>query len=141
MDMEGFKRWKPHLWDGVVSDYDLAITNDLDGVPTPAALPSSSDLPVNISTLPPSLSDDDRVLRKLEEINLKIDGMKFQEREGIQNELWEIIKCTLCLDTVVGETAFCCKSGTFIGCLECVNNIEPGDERDAKCPLCPRCSL
>ena len=91
MDMEGFKRWKPHLWEGVVSDYDLIVTNDLDGEPTPTLSPSFH-LPSHIPTPPPSLTDDnDTVLRKLDEINQKIDGMKFQESENNKNELRQII--------------------------------------------------
>ena len=155
--MTSFKRWKPHLWDGVIADYDLLVSEDLDGddsdgdEPTRTLPSSSSTLPSTSSTLPstsstlPSTSpippppfgdDSQEVMRKLNEIDSKIDNMKFDETNRLKEQVRNILTCTLCLETVKQSLAFCVKCGTFIGCHECANNIQPDDDGEIKCPLC-----
>ena len=115
-------------------DCDLVLEQDLDN-DDETTLPPTSNSSSPIPPPPPPFVDDE-VLRKLDDINSKIDQMKFEETTRLKNEVRKILTCTLCLETAKQSLAFCSKCGTFIGCYECATNIQLDDDGETKCPLC-----
>ena len=89
LDRESFKRWKPHLWAGVIADYDLVLEQDHDNYDE-ATLPPTSNSSSPIPPPPPPFVDDE-VLRKLDNINSKIDQMKFEETTRLKDEVRKIL--------------------------------------------------